>query len=225
MKVLAIIPARKGSKGIPGKNIKSLGGIPLVGHTISAAQGSSHVTDIVVSTDDTEVINIANSYGVRYEIRGDEYADDFTPLLPDVLYHVLDQVGYSYDVVLVLEPTYPFRSSSTIDKVVEKVLKKDCDWVVTVSPVRDHPHRCRIIKNDNLIPFVSDCNVFKQRQDLPKVYMMRGSVYGATVESVKECKSLSDCSWRGVIINSREGVDIDEPLDFSLAEGIVYEDK
>ena len=130
MKVLAIIPARKGSKGVPGKNIKSLGGMPLVSHTIESAKEASSVTDIVVSTDDTEVVDIANNYGVRYEIREDKYADDFTPLIPDVLYYVLGQVGYDYDVALVLEPTYPFRSSSTIDRVVKEVLDNDCDWHV-----------------------------------------------------------------------------------------------
>tara|TARA_A100001515_G_scaffold143881_1_gene146301 strand:+ start:2668 stop:3345 length:678 start_codon:yes stop_codon:yes gene_type:complete len=225
MRVLAIIPARGGSKGIPGKNIKTLGGLPLIAHTITAAVESKYVSDIVVSTDDPEIGAVAEEFGVPWKRRDKNYADDQTPLIPNVIYYVLRQMDSTYDIVLILEPTYPFRSSETIDEVIKKVHEGSSDWVVTLSPTRDHPHRCRILVDGKVEPVINSDNIFKQRQDLPDTYMMRGAVYGTTPKCILKQTPLNDASWGGVVVSSKEGVDIDEPLDFLLAQTIIDEDK
>ena len=225
MKVLALIPARGGSKRIPRKNIKVLGGLPLIAHTIKAAQHSEYVTDIIVSTDDPEIGAVAEKFNASWKQRDKNYADDQTPLIPDVIYYVLSQMESIYDVVLILEPTYPFRSSKTIDEVIKKVHEGSSDWVVTLSPTRDHPHRCRVLVDDKVKPVISSDDIFKQRQDLPDTYMMRGAVYGTTPKCIIKQTSLNDASWGGVVVSSKEGVDIDEPLDFLLAQTIINEDK
>ena len=224
MKVVAIIPARGGSKGVPGKNIKMLGDKPqrpLIEYTINSAKKSKYVDKIIVSTDDDAIEKISSSNGVDVLRRHPNFADDFTPVIPDVVDYVIDQLDENYDIILVLEPTYPFRKPKSIDRVVEKVIEDSYDWVVTVSRVREHPYRARLLKGDEIIPFIDKDNIFSQRQDLPDVYYVRGAVYGAYINKIYNKNNLKNLRWGGVIINDIEAVDIDEPIDFIIAEGIV----
>ena len=205
-----------------------LGKKPLIGYTIEAAQRSK-VTDIIVSTDSQEIINVVKKYNIDYILRRSAtYSGDNIPVIPDVLNNVLENFQYTnnYDIVLVLEPTYPFRDEKTINTIIDKVSSTQSDWVVTISKNREHPHRTRKLLGDTIIPFIENVNVFSQRQDLPDAYMLRGAVYGAKIKNIQGKKNLNDMDWIGVIINEKQAIDIDEPIDFILAKGVLdYENK
>ena len=147
-KVLGIIPARAGSKGIPKKNIKILGDKPLILHTLAAANKSKYLDRIHVSTDSEEIKNIVEQAGTHVPfLRDPKFSGDHTPNIPDVMEHVVQSIEkkerYVADIIVFLEPTYPFRTAETIDKTIESVLKSKSDWTVTISKVKEHPLRMR----------------------------------------------------------------------------------
>ena len=231
MKTLVIIPARGGSKSIPGKNIKMLGDYPLIVHTIKAALKSNKVDEIIVTTDSEEIIDVVETHCElqTYILKRDGTdADDKTPVIPDVMNNTLKAFPYTsdFDIVLVLEPTYPFRNSLTIDRVIKKIKESDSDYVVTISKSKEHPHRTRKVLGNRIEPFLNGVNVFAQRQDLPDSYVMRGAVYVAKINNVINRKDIENMNWEGILISDKQAIDIDEPLDFILAKGVIeYENK
>lgn len=221
MKVVAIIPARGGSKSIPKKNIKKLGDKTLIEHTIKSAKECKQVDKIYVSTDNSEIKKIATKNNVDVLDRNSNFADDFTPVIPDVANYVINQIGDEFDIIVILEPTYPFRKSKTICRVIDKVLKSNYDWVATISRIKEHPYRARLLNGDEILPFTNKENIFSQRQDLPDVYMLRGAVYGAHINKIFNNNKIENLNWGGVVIDDIEAIDIDEPIDFLIAEGVV----
>ena len=222
LSVLAIIPARGGSKGIPRKNIKMLGKMPLIAHTIIAAQKSKYIDHLHVSTEDEEIRTIAQSYGVEVPfLRDDKYAQDNIPNIPDVINCVTKEVetrqNHNVDLVLLLEPTYPFRSAETIDKVIEFVGNSNADLVATISKTREHPLRMRKFdpETNKISAFVDSRDLFCQRQEFNSLYNIKGAVYATRRANL--FKDLNKCSWEGVVINAVESMDIDVPFDFKLA--------
>lgn len=232
MEILGIIPARGGSKGIPRKNIRILNGIPLIAHTITAAKKSKLITRLIVSTDDVEIKEIGERFGADVPfIRNHEYALDHIPNLPDLLVYTLNELrnteNYVPDIALVLEPTYPFRTAETIDEAITILSKSKSDWVATVSEVRENPYRMRILENNIIKPFINSNYMYSQRQDLPKVYMIRGAVYCTWAKRILEKNSL-DGVWSSLIIDDIQAHDIDELIDLYVAEEIFrkkYENK
>lgn len=221
MKTVAIIPARGGSKGIPKKNIKLLDNKPLIEYTIDSAKKCDIVDKIIVSTDNIDIENIAIQNGVDVLKRNLKFSDDFTPVIPDVANYVINQLDEEFDVVVVLEPTYPFRTSQSIKKVIEKVIQSDFDWVATISRIKEHPYRARLLDGDEILPFTNKDDIFSQRQELPDVYMLRGAVYGAYIDRIYNKQDIKNLKWGGVVIDDKEAIDIDEPIDFLIAEGVV----
>lgn len=228
-KVLAVIPARKGSKGVPKKNIKLLGDMPLIAHTIQHSLKSKYVTKTIVTTDCEQIAEVARNFGAEVPFMRDKsLATDDVPLIPDVLLDSYEKMSsiYEHDIILSLEPTYPFRDNYIIDRCVEKLIKRKFNWVVTVSASREHPYRSRIFNKDECLePFFKDRDVLLQRQELPESFVMRGAVYATWTSNLLNKNNCLNNNWGGVIINNKQAIDIDEEIDFLLAKAVINENK
>lgn len=222
-KILAIIPARGGSKSIPKKNIKLLAGKPLIYWTIKAAQESKLLNDTILSSDSTEIIDIAKSFGLNAPfIRPPELAEDKTPTLP-VMQHAVSFMEkkhkYRYNYIVLLEPTSPLRISEDIDGAITKAIKTGADSIITVYQLSDiHPIRCKRIENDLLMPF---CIVEKEgmpRQSLPPAYYRNGSVYVTKRDIIMEQNSIWGTISRPYVMPADRSIDIDDESSFYVAE-------
>lgn len=226
MKVLAVIPARAGSKKIPGKNIKKIGGKPLIVYTIEAALKSKYLDRIIVSTDDEKIAKIAKKCGAEVPfIRPKELAEDDVPLVPDVLRHTVEELkrneNFDVDIIVMLQPTSPLRKTKYIDLAIEKLINTKCDWVVTVSRVSDHPFRMRRMKGDKLELLFETEKVWAQRQDLPPVYYLNGAVYATRKDVIMKKDVFQNKDWRGIAMEEEEGIDIDTFTDLLVVDAIL----
>lgn len=232
MKVLAIIPARGGSKGLPGKNIRLLNGKPLIEYTIATALDSADLLyKIIVSTDDVGVAKISSRAGAEVPfIRPNSLATDESSTL-DVLKHALDHVEFSsgiiMDWVLILQPTSPLRTRYDIEAALTLAAIGNCDSVVSVRNANsNHPFKIKKINTDGfLVPFVIGSEEPSRRQDLsPTVYQRNGAIYLVRRNNVIEGKLFGG---RTVpyIMPAERSVDIDNFVDFKLAEILMTEFK
>jgi N-acylneuraminate cytidylyltransferase/CMP-N,N'-diacetyllegionaminic acid synthase len=227
-KNIAIIPARGGSKGIPRKNIKKLGGKPLIAYTIETAIKTKCIDRTIVSTDDPEIAEIAKNYGVEVPFLRPSYlAEDDVPVLPVVQHSVkeLEKENYKPDIVVVLQPTSPFRKSEDIERAVDKLIETNADCVVTLSEVEQHPYRMRRLVGDKPIPLfeVDEKVLYAQRQDFPKIYMMNGAIYACKKEPMMKQTVFYGQDIRAIVIEKISAWDIDTIIDFQIAELIVKE--
>jgi CMP-N-acetylneuraminic acid synthetase len=224
--VLALIPARGGSKGVPGKNVRELGGRPLIGWTIAAAL-EADVGPVVVSTDDDAIAAVALDQGAEVPFRrpADLAADD-TPTLP-VVAHALDELaaaGRSFDVVCLLQATSPFRPPGLIGRCVELLVASGADSVVTVRPTPSELHPDWAYGLDaagGLHLHNGQREPIARRQDLPPVFHRDGTVYVSRAEVVR-AGSLYGSDVRGVVATGPT-VNIDTPADFARAEQLAGE--
>ena len=224
--VLAVVPARGGSRGVPRKNIRVLGGHPLLAYTIAAGRASTRVTDLVVSTEDPEIADVARSYGADVIERPNELATDEAPTAP-VIQHAIERVeqatGRTYDYILTLQPTTPFRRGWDIDAAVdllEATPNPDAS-VTSVARIFDaHPVRVKRLDGDRLRPYIAGDDLPTRRQDLPPAYLRNGAIYLAHRHTV-----IGGSVWGSPEIPyempPERSVNIDEPLDFLLAEAVV----
>ena len=220
--VLGLIPARGGSRGLPGKNLKILGGKPLIAHSILSAKVAGCLDRVLVSTEDAETASIATSYGAEAPwLRPAELATDEASSL-DVTLHALDSlmsVGYCPDSVLLLQPTSPFRTPQTICKAVEMHFRNDSESVIGVSPVKHHPYWCkRIDSTDSLDSFLPDIDMPHRRQELPPAYVPCGAVYLASVKTLRTQNSYYSGNTKALVIIGKESLDIDSALDWQIAQ-------
>lgn len=185
-KILGIITARGGSKGIPGKNIKFLAGKPLIAYTIEAAQASGVFDRLIVSTDDEAIADVAKEYGCDVPfLRPAELAQDYTPHLP-VLRHALDWLrehqGYQPEYVMILQPTSPLRTVSHICEAVELLGRTDAESIVSINEVPGHynPHWQFQVADTGLMNIFTGepfAEIVTRRQNLPKTYTRNGAIY------------------------------------------------
>ncbi len=229
MKALGVIPARGGSKSIPRKNIAMLGGRPLLAYTIEAAQGSRLLTDYLVSSEDEEILQVARQYGAPTPfVRPAELASDEAPSLP-VVQHALREMerlkGVVYDIVVLLQPTTPFRLPQDIDAAVEKLIATQADSVISVCDVGAyHPARMRWIIDDQLVELpIREERELQRRQDLPPVYIRNGAIYAVRREVVMLQNSMVGKISRPYIMPEERSVNIDSKLDFLLAEILIQQ--
>ncbi len=227
-RTLGVVPARGGSKGVPRKNLRPLCGKPLIAWTIEAAL-SSRLDRVVVSSDDDEIIDVANRYGELAPFsRPAELATDDARTLP-VVQHALrfvEAAGDRFDVIVLLQPTTPMRRAADIDAGLEKMSRGDCDSVVTVVDVgAHHPFRMkRVVDGDLLINYVDQgFEDMRPRQELPPVYIREGSLYIATRELVMERGTLVGDRARALIVDPERTVNIDTEADFLRAESLMTE--
>lgn len=221
MKILALVPARGGSKGLPGKNIKPLKGLPLIGWSIRAAQESRVADRLLVSTDSPEIARAAEALGVKVPwLRPAELAQDNSPSIDFVL-HALDMLkkeGYEPDAVLLLQPTSPFRSPDSIRRAVKTYEESKTESLVSVSPAKQHPWSCYFLKEGRLERAVKDAPEVLRRQDLPPAYAPDGSIYITSPRFLRERRGFHGPETAGFLTPAGEEVDIDTPEDWARAE-------
>jgi N-acylneuraminate cytidylyltransferase len=224
MKILAVIPARGGSKRVPGKNLRKLGNKPLINWTIDNAQITPDLFEILVSTDDPAIAEIAKSSGVMVPwLRPKELATDAASSV-DVTLHALDwyeKEKGAVDGVLLLQPTSPFRTQETIQYAINLFRKnRDCT-IIGVSPVRDHSINIFVKQGKFLIPFSRQNNLKSESEDKPDLYSINGCIYLISPTNLRTKYSFIGSDFLPVVINSSiEALDIDTESDFKLAETV-----
>jgi CMP-N-acetylneuraminic acid synthetase len=220
VKTLAVIPARAGSKRLSGKNLRLLGGIPLVVHTIRAAQASRSLGEIVVSTEDDRIAAVAEQSGARVMRRPAALAED-TVQNNDVLRHVLETIGQPFDVLVLLQPTSPMRRAAHIDACVAAMMEPGCRSAMTVTHVGSHPAKALYLRDGLVTPFTSDADMEARSQTLPEVFRQNGAVYAVGVADFLRENRLYLRPCRGVVASPEDSVDIDSELDLIVAEQLL----
>lgn len=229
MKILALIPARGGSKRLPNKNILSLGGKPLINWTIAAARGIPEIVDILVSTDSSEIAKIAKEAGVLVPwLRPSELAADASTSI-DVCLHALDWYEKErgpIDGLILLQPTSPFRSKNSVLQVISLYGKFPESSIVSLSPAESHPMWCYRVQGFRLKPFMADGTAVTRSQELPPAYVLNGSLYIASPKFLRTNKSFIDQNTIPFIMRDyREVLDIDTEVDWKLAETYIAKEQ
>lgn len=224
MKALYLIPARGGSKGIPHKNRKLLGGKPLIGYAIDAARAvASSEVDICVSTDDEEIIRVVEEYGLKVPFRRpDELAQDGSGTY-EVILHALDfyaKQGVQYDVVVLLQPTSPFRTGVHIAEAM-KLYSPECDMVVSVVEAKSNPYY--VMFEEDREGFLQHLlkGTFVCRQDCPTVYEYNGAVYVMNVATLREKPLSAFTRNRKYVMPQSVSIDLDTLNDWRYAEFLI----
>ncbi|MES2779032.1 MAG: acylneuraminate cytidylyltransferase family protein [Bacteroidota bacterium] len=227
MNILAIIPARGGSKGIPGKNTKLLGDKPLIAYSIEAALASKHIHSTIVSTDDETIAAIAKQFGADVPfVRPSELATDSARSV-DVVLHAIDFVaaqGKHFDAICLLQPTTPFRAQGFIDTCIRSFIKQQVDSLVSVQAVPHEYNPHWIFEpdtNGHLHIATGEESIIPRRQELPKAYIRDGSVYITKVDVLTNQHSLYGKTIGYIESDAAYHVNIDTPEDWALAETFI----
>ncbi len=219
-KILALIPARGGSKGIKDKNIISLAGKPLIFYSIEAAKHSKYIDDIVVTTDSEKIAEISKQYGASIPfMRPIELAADTSKTIDTILHAIqtLKTMGKEYDVLILLQPTQPLRTNKDIDEAIEIYYQNKEEGLVSVSPVDDSPLLIRSISNDGKLLNLLSQNSTCRRQDMPEYYKVNGCIYINKIDEIDKNTSFND-NKVPFIMRKEHSVDIDELSDLWMAE-------
>lgn len=221
-RVLAIIPARGGSKGLPGKNIKDLNGKPLIAWTIDAAEKSKYIDKVVVSTDDAGIANIAKKYGAEVPfVRPKHLASDKAKMI-DVVLHCVDffrKAGEFYDNVILLQATSPLRSTDDIDEAIRYFAKKNAQAVISVVECEHSPLFAGTLPRSNsMAKFIPKNIMNKNRQQLGGYYRLNGAIYIAKVKYLLRRKNFLGSNAYAYIMPKERSIDIDNAMDFEFAK-------
>jgi len=224
-KVLAIIPARGGSKRLPRKNVLPLQGKPLIAWSIDAGLNSNYVDRVVVSTDCNEIAEISKQYGADVPfMRPEDIAGD-TATTDSVILHMIDMLSSTeaFDIIVILQPTSPLRRSTDIDEALEMLDAKQGNGVVSVCECEHSPLWSNIIPTDgNMGSFIREDIKGKRSQDLPSYYRLNGAVYAFTTDALIANQGINYTdSVFSIEMPTLRSVDIDHELDFKLAEVIL----
>lgn len=229
MRILGLIPARGGSKGVPHKNIRLLRGKSLLQYTVEAALRSRHISRLILSTDDEQIAEVGRRCGLEVPfMRPAELAEDKTPMLP-VIQHAIRWVegrGDHLDAVCLLQPTNPLRRPEDIDACIELLAVSNADAAVTVLPVpaEHNPHWVYFLNEEGLLSLSTGALVpIARRQDLPQAFHREGSVYVTRRDVVMEENSLYGKRLVGHLMESGRSVNIDTPADWDRAERLLDE--
>ncbi len=221
--VLAIIPARGGSKGVPRKNIREVAGKPLIAWTIEEAKKSKYIDRLILSSEDVELIEVAKSWGCEVPfIRPIQLAQDETPGIDPVL-HAINMLP-SYEFAVLLQATSPMRSVRDIDGCIEYCVKNKANACITVTQAEQNPHwMYTVAAGGTMQPLIPTDRFFARRQDLPPVYILNGAVYVANCKWLAEHKTFSTKETLGFIMPQERSMDIDTEIDLKLATLIMEE--
>ena len=214
---LSIIPARGGSKRLPRKNVLDLCGKPLISWTIEAALYSKYLDEVVVTSDDSEILGIANNMKVRSIERPPHLASD-TASTFDAVKHTIDNID-SYEYIVLLQPTSPLRNATHIDKAIELLARKDVDAVISVSNISHNPAWSNTLDESlSMKNFINKEFLKKRSQDLEKYYKLNGAIYICKTKKLLEEKSffLRDNIF-AFIMSAISSIDIDKKEDFEFA--------
>ncbi|MGO8879550.1 MAG: cytidylyltransferase domain-containing protein [Desulfomonilaceae bacterium] len=218
-KVLAVIPARGGSKGVPRKNIREVAGKPLIAYTIECANKAKYPDKIVVSSEDSEILSKAHHYGAATLIRPVELSQDETPGVDPVLHAI--EANVDYDYVVLLQPTSPLRIPEDVDTAIQLCISKNYPACVSVCHSQESPYWMFTIPDGiRLKPLLKGTRPAR-RQDLPSTFVLNGAVYVAEIEWLKKTKDfISDQTIAYVMPNDRS-LDIDTESDLQHFEALL----
>lgn len=221
MSILYLIPARKGSKGLPGKNTKLLGDKPLIEYSIDFALNNLKNDDaLCISTNDEAVISIAESKGISIPfIRPEELAND-SASSHDVIIHAINEyekLNQTFDAVLLLQPTSPFRIQDDFTNLINEY-SINTDMVVSVKLAKENPYFTLFEENSEGFLNKSKIGDFERRQDCPEVYAFNGSMYLINIASIKKSRIAELKNIKKIIMPEERSVDIDTLADWTLAE-------
>lgn len=225
MNILGLIPARGGSKGVKGKNIRPVDGKPLIRYSIEAARESTLLHHYVVDTDDALIAQAAGDAGATVLMRPPGLALDHSSVV-DVALRVLDlfeQEGVAYDILVLLQPTSPIRTGSNIDEAIRLMLDDDsCEGVISVVPMEDtHPARMyNLDKTGNLVALHPELET-RRRQELEPVYYRNGCIYVIRAEALKAQRTFMPAAKKGYVMPSAWLANIDDERDLIITEALV----
>lgn len=225
-KLLAIIPARAGSKGLPGKNVKMLCGKPLLAWSVESARNSKYLDEVMVSTDSEEIAEVARQYGGSVPfLRPEPLSTDESPTF-DAVEHVLQayarEFARSFDYVVLLEPTSPLREKGDIDAMVERLVdRKDCDSIISIGEVGEHPAYLKRIRGEDLLPYCAELAQTTRRQDNEPAYFPYGVAYIAKTESLLREKTFYCGKSLFYKIMRHQCREIDDIYDFLAVESVM----
>lgn len=227
-KILAIIPARGGSKGLPGKNIKKMCGKPLIAWTIERAQQCPYIDEVFVSTDSEEIAAVCRRYAIDIPfLRPAELARD-TSTSADVVMHVLnffEKNGTHFDYFLLLEPTSPLRKKDDLANAIELAVNNpEKDGVVSLGEVHmEHPMIVKKIADNKIIPYIEDVQKITQRQQTDKAYFPYGVVYLVKTDSFMKNQVFYGENSLPYFIERWQNYEVDDIFDFICIEAILQE--
>jgi N-acylneuraminate cytidylyltransferase len=221
LRVLAVVPARGGSKGLPRKNVLPLAGKPLLAWTLQAAQASRYLDRTILSSDDDEIIATGQQYGGDAPFkRPTQLAVDTTTTL-DVVFHVLEQFP-AFDIVVILQPTSPLRSAADIDAALEHLIDSGARSCVSVTEPDKSPYWCYgVNEQGRLAPLLDSELASRRRQDLPTAYTLNGAVYAAHVDWLKQQQGFVGTDTVAHVMPRERSLDIDTLLDMQICEAVI----
>jgi CMP-N,N'-diacetyllegionaminic acid synthase len=223
-RVVAVVPARGGSKGVPHKNIVPLGGKPLLAWPIDIAHAVEYVDRTIVSTDDDGIANVAREHGAEVYRRPAWLATD-SALVVDALRDLIGRLrdeGEPARVMVLLEATCPFRAAEDVKSCLELLVRGGKDSVATFNPAELNPHRAWAIEDGVPAPFISGADPWQPRQKLPLAYQLNGAVYAFRTDRLAaDTNALVYGASAAVIIPAERCLDIDTALDFAMAETLL----
>lgn len=219
-KVLAIIPARGGSKGIPKKNIKAVSGKPMINYTIEAARECDYIDKVIVSTDDEEIAEISMKAGAVVPfLRPDELAVDDAELI-DVVMHAIEfyeRKAERYDIIVLLQPTSPLRTSEDLQKALEYYMRKGEKSLLSISEVSEHPKMMRKFNDENELQKMLGEDGDGTESGSKKYYKVNGAIFINSMSELSE-KTKFENNVMGYVLSKEHGIDIDVPEDVVVAE-------
>lgn len=221
-KILAIIPARSGSKGLKDKNIKMMNGKPLIAYTIEAAKKSKIFEDIIISTDSEKYAKIAKKYGGSVPYLRDEKLANDNAKSSDVIFDILNRIEKKYDLFILLQPTSPLRTEKNIIEAYKMYLEKKANSVVSVCEMEHSPLWANSLNEERRMDsFLKGIDVNGNRQELEIYYRINGALYIANVEYFKKYQDFYYKDSYAYIMEKENSIDIDDELDFKIAEYLI----
>lgn len=221
-RLVAVIPARGGSKRLPRKNLLPFAGKPLLQWTIEAAQRSAAFHEIVLSSDDEEILSLGRKLGVTAVQRPAQLAADDTSTI-DVLRHLIDYFqrhgSKTFDALCLLQPTSPLRDSTDIQNAIKKFYAVNAESLISVCQVDHSPLWCNTLEGDERMDnFLSSEIINKRSQDLPTYYRLNGAIYVSTLENILKHGSFFTENSYAFKMSREKSIDIDDEMDFIVAE-------
>ena len=223
--ILAIIPARSGSKRLKNKNMLCLGNKPLVQWSIDEAKKSKYINKLVVNSDDVNIKDLCQKLNVEFINRPVELAQDTSSTI-DVIIHTIEffkNKNEYFEYILILQPTSPFRTSRHIDEACETLFTKHADGIISIRESEDHPLWSKNINSDlDMSNFINKKHLNKRKQDLPTFYTLNGAIYLAkSSKLIKEKTVFFENNIFGYLMTRKESIDIDTELDFKFAQYLI----
>ena len=219
--ILAIIPARGDSKGLPRKNILPVKNKPLIAWTITEAQKSKYIDRLILSSDDEEIIAVAKEWGCDVPFTRPQHLATDEAQSMDVLFHVMETIKETYDYIVLLQPTSPLRQVIDIDNCLKLCNSKNVPACVSMTETDKNPYwMFQLNENSHIQPIMAKKEFASRRQDLPKIYALNGAVYVAEWSWLKKNKTFLTDETTGYIMPKERSIDIDTELDLTIFKAI-----